>query len=420
MKFDSTASPAPVAYLVSQYPLISHTFIEREIEGLRALGVPVHTFSIRQPGALLSDAMRAEAERTTVLQDSFPGIAKTALHELVVHPGQTLASAARALGTGEARAKSRVWQLFYAAEAMRLLDELNTLGVRHIHAHFANNGADVARAAIAHARRVDPDGGWRWSFTMHGPTEFEAVERFDLAAKVADADAVACISDFTRSQLMRLSAPADWPKLDVVHMSVDTDRFVPPAAGRSEGPLRILDVGRLVPEKGAPVLLDAVDLLTQRGIDVELRLVGGGDLAAELTRIIAERGLDDRVTLVGSVGQDDIVEQYHWADVFCLPSFQEGLPVVLMEAMATELPVVTSTINGIPELVKDGSNGFLLPPGRADLLAEALASLASDPELRRRLGNQARTDVIEGFSLATCAEAQRCFLAQVSAKGASS
>ena len=420
MKFASTANPAPVAYLVSQYPLISHTFIEREIVGLRALGVDVHTFSIRPPGALLSEAMRAEAGRTTVLQDSMAGIAKAGLSELLAHPKATLSSTARALSTGEARARSRVWQLFYAAEAMRLLDELNTLGIRHIHAHFANNGADVARAAIAHARAVEPDGGWRWSFTMHGPTEFEAVERFDLAGKVADADAVACISDFTRSQLMRLSAPADWPKLDVVHMSVDTDRFVPPTEPRTGGPLRILDVGRLVPEKGAPVLLDAVELLTQGGVAVELRFVGGGELDAELTRIIAERGLGDRVPLVGSVGQDEILAQYHWADVFCLPSFQEGLPVVLMEAMATELPVITSTINGIPELVKDGRNGFLLPPGRADLLADALTTLAADPGLRLQFGAQARLDVVDGFSLATCAEAQRCFLAQVPAKGAGS
>jgi glycosyltransferase involved in cell wall biosynthesis len=299
---------------------------------------------------------------------------------------------------------------------MRLLDELNRLGVRHVHAHFANNGADVARAAIAHARQVDPDGGWRWSFTMHGPTEFEAVERFDLAGKVAAADAVACISDFTRSQLMRLSAPSDWGKLDVVHMSVDTDRFVPPQVPRpSEGPLRILDVGRLVPEKGAPVLLDAVALLAERGVRVDVRLVGSGDLGAELERIVAAHGIGDRVTLVGPVGQDEILAQYHWADVFCLPSFQEGLPVVLMEAMATELPVVTSTINGIPELVKDGRNGYLLPPGRADLLADALERLAADPDLRVRFGRQARRDVTEDFSLATCAAAQQRFLSRVGA-----
>lgn len=417
MTSDSTLGPpAPVAYLVSQYPLISHTFVEREIEGLRALGTPVHTFSIRPPGDLLSQTMRSEAELTTVLQSSYGDIARAGLGELARHPGASVRSFARALGTGEARARSRLWQAFYAAEAMRLLDELNRLGVRHVHAHFANNGADVARAAIAHARQVDPSGGWRWSFTMHGPTEFEAVERFDLAGKVAAADAVACISDFTRSQLMRLSAPSEWGKLEVVHMSVDTDRFVPPPAPRSpEGPLRVLDVGRLVPEKGAPVLLDAVALLAERGVRVEVRLVGSGDLGTELERIIDGYGIGDRVTLVGPVGQDEILAQYHWADVFCLPSFQEGLPVVLMEAMATELPVVTSAINGIPELVRDGSNGHLLPPGRADLLADGLARLSSNPELRARFGVRARQDVIDGFSLGQCAAAQQEFLARVGA-----
>jgi glycosyltransferase involved in cell wall biosynthesis len=418
LKPDSTAlSPAPVAYLVSQYPLISHTFVEREIEGLRKLGTPVHTFSIRHPGDLLSETMRSEAELTTVLQSSMGAIARAGLREFARHPGASAGSIARALTTGEARAKSRVWQAFYVAEAMRLLDELNRLGLRHVHAHFANNGADVARAAIAHARSVDPDGGWRWSFTMHGPTEFEAVERFDLAGKVADADAVACISDFTRSQLMRLSTPAQWSKLDVVHMSVDTDRFVPPQQPRpGQGPLRILDVGRLVPEKGAPVLLDAVAMLAGRGVEVEVRLVGSGDLDAELRRMIAASGLEGSVTLVGPVGQDEILAQYHWADVFCLPSFQEGLPVVLMEAMATGLPVVTTTINGIPELVKDGRNGYLLPPGRADLLADSLAALAGDPGLRLSLGTRARSDVIDGFSLDGCALAQQRFLSRVTAR----
>ena len=366
--------PEPVAYLVSQYPLISHTFVEREIEGLRKLGTEVHTFSVRPPGALLSEAMRAEAERTVVLQSSLAEIARSGARQLRAHPGASVGSLTGAVAVGERRARSQLWQVFYAAEAMRLFEELNRIGVRHIHAHFANNGADIARATVAHARKVDPDGNWRWTFTMHGPTEFEAVERFDLSGKVASAAGVACISDFTRSQLMRLSTPADWDKLEVVHMSVDTDLYSPPPEPRpGDGPLRILDVGRLVPEKGAPVLLDAVSQLVGRGVDVELRFVGGGELEASLLAEIEGRGLGERVTLVGPVGQDEILAQYHWADVFCLPSFAEGLPVVLMEAMATELPVVTTPINGIPELVKDGRNGHLVAPGRADLLADALA-----------------------------------------------
>jgi glycosyltransferase involved in cell wall biosynthesis len=355
--------------------------------------------------------MRSEAERTLVLQSSMVDVARAGAQEVLAHPRASLASLARAAGTGEPRVRSRLWQVFYAAEAMRLVAEMNRLGLRHVHAHFANNGADIARAAIAHARTVDPTGNWRWTFTMHGPTEFEAVERFDLAGKVAAADGVACISDFTRSQLMRLSSPEHWDKLDVVHMSVDTDRFVPPAEVRpGDGPLRILDVGRLVPEKGAPVLLDAVTQLAARGVTVELRLVGGGELENGLREQIASRGLQDQVVLVGPVGQDEILAQYHWADVFCLPSFAEGLPVVLMEAMATELPVVTTPINGIPELVKDGTNGFLVAPGRADLLADALATLAADPDLRARLGQRARTDVVAGFALEACAAAQQRFL----------
>jgi colanic acid/amylovoran biosynthesis glycosyltransferase len=404
-------SSEPIAYLVSQYPLISHTFVEREIDGLRKLGTDVHTFSVRAPGALLSEAMRAEAERTVVLQSSFGEIARSGARQFRAHPGASLRSLVSATTFGEARARSRLWQVFYAAEAMRLFEELNRLGIRHIHAHFANNGADIARATVAHARRVDPDGDWRWTFTMHGPTEFEAVERFDLSGKVAAAAGVACISDFTRSQLMRLSAVSDWDKLEVVHMSVDTDLFSPPSQPRSsEGPLRILDVGRLVPEKGAPVLLDAVTRLAGRGIDVELRLVGGGELESQLKQEIEVRKLADRVTLVGPVGQDEILAQYHWADVFCLPSFQEGLPVVLMEAMSTELPVVTTPINGIPELVRDGCNGHLVAPGRADLLADALAELALDPGRRRHLGEQARRDVVAGFALDACAAAQQRFL----------
>ncbi|MFT4217190.1 MAG: glycosyltransferase [Micropruina sp.] len=412
----STAGAAhePVAYLISQYPFVSHTFVEREIEGLRRLGTPVHSFSVRYPGALLSETMRSEAERTLVLQESVSALAGVGLREALAHPTAVLGALGRAVRTGEGRVRSRVWQLFYAGEAMRLLAEMRRLNVRHVHAHFANVSADIARAAVAYARGVDPDGGWQWSFTMHGPTEFDAVDHYDLAGKVAAADGVACVSDFTRSQLMRLSDPADWEKLQVVHMSVDTEKFVPPAEPRPvDGPLRILDVGRLVPEKGASILLDAAAQLAESGVDFQVRLVGGGELEADLRRAIAKRGLSNRVTLTGPLGQDDILAEYHWADVFCLPSFQEGLPVALMEAMATGLPVVTTPISGIPELVRDGHNGRLVAPGRADLLADTLAQLASDADMRHRLGAAAREDVVAGFALDACAAAQQRFLDQI-------
>ncbi|WP_232549005.1 glycosyltransferase [Propioniciclava soli] len=414
-----TSGDLAVAYLVSQYPALSHTFIEREIVGLRAQGVRVLTVSVRRPdpAQLRTQLMREEADATVVLQADVPAALRSNAAAVRRAPRAFAAASARALRSGEARPASRCRQLAYLAEASVLLDQLRAHRIRHVHAHFANNGADIARLAVALGNAEEGEGVYTWSFTMHGPTEFEAVERFDLAGKVRDAARVACISDFTRSQLMRLVGTQDWDKLDIVRMTVETDRFVPPtgASRAAEGPFRILSVGRLVPEKGAPVLIDAIARLVERGVDAHARLVGGGELEPVLRAEIGRRGLTDRVTLVGPVGQDDILAEYHGADVFCLPSFQEGLPVVLMEAMATGLPVVTTTIAGIGDLVTDRVTGRLVAPGRADLLADALAELAADPARRAAWGAAGRDAVVTEFGVETNAVRMRDFLARAGA-----
>lgn len=414
----STSQPEAVCYLVSQYPVLSHTFIEREVLGLRAAGVRVLTVSVRpyETAQLRSAVMRQEATRTRVLQADVPGALLSNAAALRRSPRAYAAAARRALTSGEGRLRSRAKQVAYLAEASVLLDHLRVHGIRHLHAHFANNGADIARLAVALGNAEEGAGRYTWSFTMHGPTEFEAVDRFDLAAKVRDASRVSCISDFTRSQLMRLVGPEHWDKLDIVRMTVDVDRFVPPAAREDTPGLRILNVGRLVPEKGAPILVDAVARLVAAGVDVHARIVGGGELDADLAAQIEQRGLSDRVTLVGPVGQDDILAEYQAADVFCLPSFQEGLPVVLMEAMATGLPVVTTTIAGIGDLVADRVSGRLIAPGRVDLVADALAELAADADLRAAWGAAGRDRVTEEFSAGINAERMRAFLAR--ARGA--
>jgi colanic acid/amylovoran biosynthesis glycosyltransferase len=404
-----------VAYLVSQYPAPSHIFIEREIAGLRSLGAEVHTFSVRPTPheSLLSESMALEGRATQVLQADKAAIMSDLLALVGRRPLVAAAGLAQALSSGDSTARAKVWQAFYFAEAARLHSELRRVGLRHIHVHFANNGADIARLAVAIGRAIDgPAAGWRWSLSIHGPTEFEAVEKVDLAAKLQDAAAVACISDFTRSQVMRQLDPSEWPKLCVVRMAVDTARYQPGAGRRREGPLRILDVGRLVPEKGAPVLLDAVAKVLSRGTDVEVKIVGDGPLRQALVSQISRLGLGERVELLGPLGQDELPKTYQWADVFCLPSFQEGLPVVLMEAMASGLPVVTSAVAGIPELV-DGTNGFLLPAGRADLIADALEQLASDPERRRELGRAGRQRVVRDHAMDLTASDMLRFLSDV-------
>lgn len=408
-----------VAYLVSQYPAVSHVFIEREILGLRELGVDVHTFSVRQPDrdSLHSEVMRTEAANTFVLQNGASTLARANATAGVRNLAPYARTLKKALGTGQADAKARIWQGFYFAEAVELYEEMKRRGLRHVHAHFANNGADIARLAVALGRAIDgPEAGWAWSFSMHGPTEFEEVTRFDLAAKTRDADGVACITDFTRSQLMRLVDPSIWNQLEIVHMSVVPENFPAPASRDHDGPLRLLDVGRLVPEKGAPILVDAVDQLRQRGVEVEARIVGAGELLEPLRHDIAARGLDDRITLTGPMSQESILEQYQWADVFVLPSFQEGLPVVIMEALSTELAVVATRINGIGELVVDDVTGRLLTPGRADLVADAIADLAANPDKRRRLGRTGREAVLAEYTTASTSAAQKRFLEDVQAR----
>lgn len=388
-----------LAYLVSQYPALSHTFIASEIRAMRRLGARVETFSVRRyrPAELLTEDSRLEARRTTVLQH--PAAVLAAVLAVVRRsPTALLRGLSAALRTGPSSPRARLWQVFYLGEALVLWRGMTARGLRHVHVHFANNGADIARLAVLIGRLVDgPGAGWRWSLAMHGSTEFEDRKAHDLAAKFGSAAAVACISDYTRSQVMSHLPPAQWHKVGLVRMGVDTVRFSPAPVRvdrDAAAPLRVLTVGRLVPVKGMPLLVDAVAELVHRGLPVALTVVGAGPLLEPLREDVRARGLDEVVRLLGPVSQDELPKLYREADVFCLPSFNEGIPVVLMEAMATGLPVVTTAITGIPELVVDHRTGLLVTPGRADLLAAALTELALDPSLSRRLGEQARTAVL--------------------------
>jgi glycosyltransferase involved in cell wall biosynthesis len=234
---------------------------------------------------------------------------------------------------------------------------------------------------------------------MHGPDEFFEVKEVALAAKARSASAVSCISDFARSQVMSVLDESEWSKLWVIHNGVDPNHFVPPATRNGASPLRILYIGRMVPVKGQALLIDAVEQLRDSGMDVEATLLGEGDRRLALETIVGKRGLDGVIKLPGAVGQDEIRGYYERADVFVLPSFAEGVPGVLMEAMAMGLPVVTTRIAGIPELVEDGYSGFVVAPGRVDVLVDAVRRLASDPDLRREMGERGRAKVIAEYSI---------------------
>jgi glycosyltransferase involved in cell wall biosynthesis len=283
--------------------------------------------------------------------------------------------------------------------------ECRRRGIRHIHVHLANVAADVALLTTHLGCKLDGEEGWSWSFSMHGPTEFFDVSRFRLAEKVGFARFVVCISDFARSQLMSLSDPEAWSKLHVVHCGVLPDQF---KCNRDEivdqAVPSILCLGRLVPEKGQAILLQAAALLVGRGHRFDVTFAGEGPSRSSLEGLARRLGLESRITFVGAVGEDHLHALYTGASMFCLPSFAEGVPVVLMEAMAMRLPVVSTRIMGIPELVDDGRTGLLVAPGRPDEMADAVERLLADPELCREMGLRGREKVIRDFNTEKSAE----------------
>jgi glycosyltransferase involved in cell wall biosynthesis len=392
------------AYLVSRYPTVTHTFVQSEIRALRALGAEIRPVTVRRPDAaeVLSPEDAREHSATHALLPSSPvRLVRAHARAFARAPGAYLRTLLGALLMGPGGARRRVWQAFYFAEAMLLWDWLESQGLRHVHVHFANVAGDVAMLCTRYANAAGGGGRrWTWSLTVHGPTELLDMSAHKLAEKVSDADTTVCTSDFVRSQLMALVPQECWPRLHTIRCGIDRERYHPPAAGRDDSePPQILTVAGMSRRKGYDVLLEALADLAGRGAEFGALLVGDGDERARLEAQSVALGLAGRVRFAGALGQDVVPGLYRDADVFCLPSYAEGVPTVLMEAMASELPAVATHIMGVPELIDDGHSGLLVPPGRADLLADALERLIADPDLRKRLGRAAAERVAERYDL---------------------
>jgi len=416
MTSDQGTSDAPtlpaIAYLTSLYPAVSHTFIQREVLELRRRGVRVETFSIRPAPRehLLTDQDRDEAARTSNVLPARPThLIGTHLRSFARRPARYLSTLRRALSLSPGGVRGGLWQLFYFAEAMLVHRMLEAQGIRHIHVHFANVSADVALLVTEFADR--PGDRWSWSFTMHGSTEFYDVEQHRLRQKIESASAIACISDFTRSQMMRSAGGENWPKLGVVHCGIDPQVYDAPPPIGAAGELEVLFVGRLVEAKGTALLIEAVAQARGEGRDVRLVLVGDGPNRPRLETLVRGLGVVDHVHFAGAVGQDRIRSFYESADVLCLPSFAEGVPIVLMEAMAMRRPVITTRIMGVPELVEHETSGLLVAPGRSDQLRDAVLRLADDPSLRASYGEAGRRKILDEFRIDESGQALEEFLA---------
>ena len=398
-----------LAYLATLYPALSHSFVRREIEALRARGLEIHTFALHRtdPGHVLTEADR-EAERSTytVLPARLRSFAAAHLRALLTGPAAYVRTLAFALSRPPGGSHGRWWQFFYFLEAAPIWRECDRRGLTHVHAHFTSPSGDVAQLVARLGVERGGSPAWSWSFSAHGTDIFNDGPA-SLAGKVASASLIVCISDFGRSQLMRLAPEEHWEKLRVARCGLNGEWFEN-GMSRTPGPeLRLLTVGRLEREKGHSILLEAISLLEHRGVPVLLEVVGDGSRLDSLRRQARDLGISERITFAGAVGQDRIREHYFAADAFCLPSLGEGIPVVLMEALASGLPVIASNTMGIPELIEDGATGLLVSPGRPEDLAAAIEQLARDRSLGGRLGAAGRDRVMKEFNLDRGAEILR-------------
>ena len=362
-----------VAYLINQYPQPSQSFIRREAAALEAAGTRVSRYTIRRPsGPAVDRRDEEERGRTRAVLDSRFGLIVATAWTLFNRPGKLLTAAGMVWRLGRHGQRGVLMHLVYLAEACVIARWCDEESVDHIHAHFGTNSTTVALLTAAL-------GGPGYSFTVHGPEEFDDPRGLALGEKIAHARFAIAISQFGRSQLLRWAAPEHAGRVQIVHCGLDAlfleGQTPEPAKGTT-----LINVGRLVEQKGQMVLLEAAAIVTRRGVPFTLNIVGDGPMRADLEDMIRRHGLGERVKLLGWQSNDKVHELLRQARAMVMPSFAEGLPVALMESLALSRPVITTYVAGIPELVIHRENGLLVAAGDAEALADAMVEMLSVSE----------------------------------------
>ncbi|MFK0268639.1 glycosyltransferase [Pseudomonas asiatica] len=385
-----------IAYFINQYPKVSHSFIRREILALERQGVEVQRIALRGWDAELQDAEDSSEQARTryVLQRGVKGLLAPSWQVLRAQPRRFFQALWLAMRLGLRADRAWPYHLVYLAEACQVLQWLQAGEAKHVHAHFGTNSTEVVMLA-------NVLGGPAYSFTVHGPEEFDKPQFLHMGEKVRRAAFVAAVSSYGRSQLFRWVAHDHWAKVKVVHCGLERSFHEVAPVGVPTAP-RLVCVGRLCEQKGQLLLLEAARVLAARSIAFELVLAGDGEMRGQIEALIARHGLQQQVRITGWISSAQVREEILAARALVLPSFAEGLPVVIMEAMALRRPVLTTYVAGIPELVRPGENGWLFPAGAVDELAAAMADCLAQPaEALQRMGEAARQRVLQRHDIDT-------------------
>jgi glycosyltransferase involved in cell wall biosynthesis len=387
-----------VAFLLSQYPAVSHTFLLQEVLGLRARGFRIETASINRPDRplhRLPAQEAAEAGATHYIKDGNPARALWfAFVTALLNPAVVFRALTAILRLPNLTLRQRSRWFFYLIEALLVGHWMHTRSLRHLHVHFGG-----AVASVGYLTSI----AWKipYSLTIHGPEELLNTSTYQLREKLLQASFVFCISDFGRSQLCQLTPSNQWSKFTVIRLGVDPGRLMPQhPASQAKFSLQLVCTGRLVAAKGHHILLESLKLLRDRGVELHATLIGDGPERARLEDFVRLHYMQHTIKFTSALSHAETLTHVRDADIFVLASFAEGIPVALMEAMAFGVPCISTTIAGIPELISTGKDGLLVPPANPIALADAIESLAHDPALRAFLGHSARRRILEQYNLA--------------------
>lgn len=370
-----------IAYVINQYPGISHTFIRREIEALERRGLVIARYAIRPSlHGIIADEDKDEAEKTShIVGAPAAELFAAGAGAIVRSPARAVRALVLALRLGARSDAGLFKHVFYWVEALIVSSWMRRDGATRAHAHFGTNSATVAMLAAMLA-------GVRFSMTVHGPEEFDRPGLIGLKQKIEAADPAFAVSSYGMSQLRRLVAPAHWEKIRIAPCGVE-EAFWRGASPAPEGRARFVCVGRLCEQKGQLTLVEAAARVKARGRDFHLTLVGDGEMRADIETEIARLGLNAHVALAGWRTPAQVRAEIEASRAFVLPSYAEGLPVSIMEAMLLGRPVISTYVAGIPELVVPGENGWLAPAGDAEALADAIeAAIAAPTQTIRAMG----------------------------------
>lgn len=387
-----------IAYLTTRFPTLSETFIYREIESLCALGVEIKTYSNRRPLAehISSETAKYVDQTFYLFPPRWGFFVLTHIRWLCRRPIQYIRLLVNLLLQPHANLKNRLYSTLHFLEGVYLASRLEKDNIEHVHVHLASGAVTVALVATKLT-------GLEHSFTVHGSALL--IDPIILPYKVKNACFVVAVSQYNRNYIIDHVGNEVADKIHVIHCGVDPEIYCPAYFLRPiTETIKFLTVGRLISQKAQHIIIEAFAKVRSANIPARLCIIGEGPCRSALKQLTKQLGVQDTVSFAGSMPPERVRKEYNQADIFVISSISEGIPVVLMEAMSSELPVIATRITGIPELVENGVDGILVEPGNPIALAEKMVELARNPDLRTEFSSKGRDKVKAKFNIHRNAE----------------